>query len=102
MALALSILALAVGLLGLCFGVISLVYLWARKDEHPDVTKLRAEIMDVYDKVDHWMKRDAVRRARAKREGEPEDVEPAAAPAVAMTTAEWKAQARRALFAKGQ
>lgn len=96
-----SFLALAIGLLGLSFSILSLVFLWSRKDEHPDVSKLRGDIIDIYDKVDHWMKRDAVRRARAKREGE--DELPLEAPPVnhlAMTTAEWKAQQRAKLLGR--
>jgi hypothetical protein len=51
-------------LLALGFSSVALALHWVRGKEHPDVTALKADILDMWDKVEHWRKRDSVRRAR--------------------------------------
>lgn len=55
--------------------VVSLAVHWVRRKEPPDVTELRAlvhelrtEHLDLFDKVEHWVKRDRVRRLREAKE----------------------------------
>lgn len=61
--------------LSLGIAVVSLALHWARRDEHPDVAQVRAEIThvrteiaDILDRFEHWTKRERVRRLRAGRE----------------------------------
>lgn len=58
-------------LLALTLSVISLVFHWIKRDEHPDITaverriqEIKVQHLDLLDKVEHWRRRDNVRRAR--------------------------------------
>lgn len=64
----LLILATSLSAVALGCSVVSLALHYARRNEHPDVTQLRTDVLDVLDKVEHWIKRDRVRRLRASRE----------------------------------
>lgn len=85
--------ALVMSVAALIFSIVSLALLYARKDEHPAVAQLRAEQLDLLDKVEHWMKRDAVRRARAGKEAADAAVVTESVPA--RGTPEYKAFLRR-------
>lgn len=71
-----SYVALALSVVALCFGTVSLVAHWLRGKEHPDVTTLRAEVLDMLDKVEHWMKRDRIRKLRESHEPPTEEAAP--------------------------
>lgn len=67
--------AVSAGSVGFLFSVVSLALHWAKRDEHPDVSRLdaavthiRTEIADLTDRFEHWGKRERVRRLRAGRE----------------------------------
>lgn len=86
-----SYLALAFSAFALVLAAISLAAHWYRGQEHPDVSALRAEVLDILDKVEHWMKRDRVRRLRDSHEQPDEQPTQPAAPT---TKAELRALAR--------
>lgn len=65
--------------LALGCAAISLALHYARRNEHPAITQLKADQLDLLDKVEHWIKRDRVRRLRASQETPVE--EPTEAPA---------------------
>jgi len=63
--------ALSGALFALSLSIVSLVLHWTRRDEPPEITKILSRIqelqtqhLDLLDKVEHWRKRDNVRRAR--------------------------------------
>ena len=56
--------ALALAALSIALSGVSLALHWVRGREHPDVSQLRTEQLDLLDRVEHWMKRDRVRRLR--------------------------------------
>lgn len=63
------------GLLGLCISIVSLLIHWKRPEQHPDVSRVESELasvkastIELYDRVEHWMKRDRVRKAREGQE----------------------------------
>ena len=64
--------AIALGL-----SVVSLALHYARRNEHPAVAQLKADHLDLLDKVEHWMKRDRVRRLRASQEAQEQPELPA-------------------------
>lgn len=64
----LLIVATSLSVIAAIFSVLSLALHYRARNEHPDVASLRAEVMDVLDKVEHWIKRDRVRRLRASKE----------------------------------
>lgn len=64
----LLILATSLSAVSLGCAVVSLALHYARRNEHPDVTQLRTDVLDVLDKVEHWIKRDRVRRLRQGQE----------------------------------
>lgn len=68
----LLIVATSFSAIALGVSIVSLSIHWSRRNEHPDVTQLRTDVIDVLDKVEHWIKRDRVRRLRAAREPEEE------------------------------
>jgi len=83
-----AILLLTATFSALAFGIstVSLLIHWKRPQLHPETTRLQAEIeqlrannLELLDRVEHWMKRDRVRKLRAGAEaaqdnaqGEPE------------------------------
>jgi hypothetical protein len=95
--------------LAFLISVVSLLLHWARSREHPDVSQARQEVatlatqvqelrnqhLDLLDKVEHWVKRDRVRRLRESREQT--DDKPAAE---GETRQQWKARMREQLSAK--
>lgn len=95
-AIQLSMALLAV--FAVCISVVSLALHWARRGEHPDVTRLdtamqelRTQQIDLLDKVEHWVRRDRVRRLRASQEPS----EPPETQAPARGSAEYKAWLRQ-------
>lgn len=89
--------------LGAGCGIVSLLLHWKRPVQHPETTRLMAEIeqlrsaqLDILDRVEHWMKRDRVRRARqgaeAARGGAEDEID---APA-----GDRKAQLRQKFYGK--
>ena len=94
--------ALCAGIIGAGFGGVSLVLHWVRRNEHPDVAQVRAdvthirtEIADILDRFEHWQKRQRVRNLRAGREAAAEQND-SGIPAAATSPADIK----RALRAK--
>lgn len=82
-----TVLSLTGSLIALCLSVVTLVYHWRKDTRTPDLYEvsrqlnaLRAEHLDLWDKVDHWRKRDNVRKARAGREKQLEEDLPEAHP----------------------
>jgi len=72
-----SILLLTATFSALAFGlaVVSLLVHWKRPQVHPDVTRVQSEIeslranhLELLDRVEHWMKRDRVRKLRQGQE----------------------------------
>lgn len=68
---AITVLLAVFSALGAGFGSISLVFHWVRRKEPVEVSELRAELhqvqrdyLDLVDKVEHWIKRERVRRVR--------------------------------------
>lgn len=88
-------LALALSAFALVLAGVSLAAHWFRGQEHPDVTSLRAEVLDVLDKVEHWMKRDRQRRLRDSHE------QPDEQPDHAATVPTGKQQLREVARARG-
>jgi len=71
MDLIIASISLSGALLALCFSVVSLVLHWTRKNRTPETDRIDARIesikvqhLDLLDKVEHWRRRDNVRRAR--------------------------------------
>jgi len=63
--------SLSGALIALTLSVISLVLHWVKRAEPPEITavltriqELQTQHLDLLDKVEHWRKRDNVRRAR--------------------------------------
>jgi len=91
----------AVGALSLGISIVSLILHWKRPEQHPDTARLEQELtavrtahLELLDKVEHWMKRDRVRKAREGREAASEVViEPGP-----QTPAEKKAELRKRLL----
>lgn len=86
----------------LACSVVSLALHWVRRKEHPDVSELRAivsemrtEHLDLYDRVEHWIKRDRVRKLREGRENA-QAAQEAAAPANGDYKAALRARVRNA------
>lgn len=82
--------AIALGL-----SVVSLALHYSRRNEHPAVAQLKADHLDLLDKVEHWMKRDRVRRLRASQEAQ----EPEQPNLIHLTPQEQKAALRARVFA---
>lgn len=62
---------LSASLFALALSIVSLVYQWIKRAEHPDITgimtiiqEVKTQHLDLLDKVEHWRRRDNVRRAR--------------------------------------
>lgn len=97
--------ATSLAVLSLGIAVLSLLLHYARGQQHPDVTAvsrelaaLRAEHLDLWDKVEHWRKRDNVRRARAGKESaEQLELEPGNVPDIKTDRLGWKAEMRKRL-----
>lgn len=83
-----SILLLTATFSALAFGisVVSLIIHWKRPEQHPETTRLQGEIeqlrassLELLDRVEHWMKRDRVRKLRAgqqaAQEGRGDEIE---------------------------
>jgi hypothetical protein len=88
---ALSISALALSLIALALSLGALALHWIRREEHPDVAKIRNDVTDLTDRVEHWMRRDRTRRLR----GEDQPAEPEApAQDQPLSRAELKARLR--------
>jgi len=58
-------------LIAICFSITSLVLHWTKRHSTPETDRIDARIesikvqhLDLLDKVEHWRKRDSVRRAR--------------------------------------
>ena len=71
----------AVGALSLGISIVSLMLHWKRPEQHPDTARVEQDLaavrtahMELLDKVEHWMKRDRVRKAREGRQTKPEAV----------------------------
>lgn len=64
-------LSLTASLLAVIFSVVSVVLHWFNRSPrqlYSELQALRLDYLDLVDKVDHWRKRDSVRRARAGAE----------------------------------
>ena len=76
LAVATSFSALSLGI-----AVLSLVFHWVRRSEHPDVARVTSQVQelslahaDLVDKVTHWQRRDRVRNLReGKQKQEDQD-----------------------------
>jgi len=86
----------------LCFSCVSLVLHFVRRKEPPEVAEVwtalqeaKTQHLDLLDKVEHWRRRDSVRRARQGAE----DAREVTAPA--QTPAEKKIELRRRVTAAG-
>lgn len=89
--------ALAIGLLGVIFGLAALGLHWVRRSEHPDVTRLKLDMNELIDKTEHFMRRERTRRIREANEpAEPEQI--AAPQPAAPSPHETKDQLRRRFF----
>jgi hypothetical protein len=79
----------------LVLSIISLLIHWKRPQVHPDVARvdneiqgIRTSILELFDRVEHWMKRDRVRKLRDAQEAKQEAPQGEIAPAAPMTKAE--------------
>lgn len=94
--------ALSAAFVALCFSTVALMIHWFKRKEPAEVTEvwsaiqaLKTDHLDLMDKVEHWRRRDSVRRAR-------QGAEDKAAPAVEPETpADRKAELRRKAVAAG-
>jgi len=94
--------SLSGALIALTLSVISLVLHWVKRAEPPEITavltriqEIQTQHLDLLDKVEHWRKRDNVRRARQGAEDKLNDApEPS-------TPAEYKSGLRRKATAAG-
>lgn len=75
------VVATSVSVFALLIAGLSLVFHWARGQEHPDVSEVRKQLQelslahaDLVDKVTHWQRRDRVRKLRESREAPQEDL----------------------------
>ena len=73
--------ATCISVFALLIAGLSLVFHWARGQEHPDVSEVRKQIQeislahaDLVDKVTHWQRRDRVRKLRESHEKSPEEM----------------------------
>lgn len=89
----------SLSVLGLLAGVLSIVFQWKNVKSVIDVSSLSARItqleagqLDMFDRIEHWMKRGNVRKAREKREENILEETP-----IRETPREWKARMRRQL-----
>jgi len=87
----------------LVLSAISLLLHWQRPEIHPDVARvdneiqgIRTSILELFDRVEHWMKRDRVRKLRESQEAKPEGQGETEAPA----RPETKAELRRRLLGR--
>lgn len=94
--------ALSLSVFALALTVISLVLHWIKRAEPPEITgvltriqELQTQHLDLLDKVEHWRKRDNVRRAR---QGAEDKLNAAPDPS---TPAEYKSQLRAKATAAG-
>jgi len=95
--------SLSAAFVALCFSGVSLILHFIRRRQPPEVSELwtavqeaRTQHLDLLDKVEHWRRRDSVRRARQGAEDKQE-----AAVAVEPTPAERKVELRRRAMAQG-
>jgi len=100
--LILASISLSAALVAVIFSVVSLIIHFIRRKESPEVAEVwtalqeqKTQHLDLLDKVEHWRRRDSVRRAR---QGAEDKQELAAAP---VTTADRKAELRRKVAAAG-
>lgn len=100
-----SILLLTATFSALAFGisVVSLLIHWKRPQQHPETTRLQAEIeqlransLELLDRVEHWMKRDRVRKLRAGQQAAQE----AAGDEIDEKPGDKKAQLRQKVYGK--
>jgi len=98
----LASIALSAAFVAVCFSAVSLILLFIRRKQPPEVEELwtalqqqKTQHLDLLDKVEHWRRRDGVRRAR---QGAEDKAESAQAPASAE---EHKLQLRRRVAAAG-
>lgn len=101
MELLLAGISLSVAVVAVLFSAVSLVLHYVRRAEPPEVTELHTKLhaiqsdhTDLLDKVTHWMRRDAVRRARAGAEAKADE-------GVALPGVDTKAALRRRVMASG-
>ena len=94
--------ALSAAFVALCFSAVSLILHFIRRKEPPEVSEVwtalqqqKTQHLDLLDKVEHWRRRDGVRRARQGAEDK-RDAVPAAT-----TPEEKKAELRRRVAAAG-
>ena len=94
--------ALSIAIFALTISVISLVLHWIKRAEPPEITAVMTRIqevqtqhLDLLDKVEHWRKRDNVRRARQGAEDKLQAVPDPSTPA------EYKDALRRKATAAG-
>jgi len=99
MDLILASFGLGIAAVALGASVVSLALHYARRNEHPDVTRLdtmmqglREQQLDVLDKFEHWVRRDRVRVLRDSRTGEAEP-----APVLPISPAQRKMELRARL-----
>ena len=94
--------SLSAAFVALCFSTVALMIHWFKRKEPPEVTEvwtaiqsLKTDHLDLLDKVEHWRRRDSVRRARQGAEDK------ATAVPLAVTPEEKKAELRRRVAAAG-
>lgn len=101
------LLAISASLSAIALGssAVSLALHWAKRDEHPDVAQVRAEIThirteisDLLDRFEHWTRRDRTRKLRAAREQDQTNVPDRDATASAANGADAKSALRRRVF----
>lgn len=95
--------SLSAAFVALCFSGVSLILHFIRRRQPPEVSELwtavqegRTQHLDLLDKVEHWRRRDSVRRARQGAEDKQ-----TAAVAEEQTPAEHKIELRRRAAAAG-
>jgi len=72
---AILIFAATFGFLAFGISIVSLILHWKRPEQSPETARVDADLqavrtahLELLDKVEHWMKRDRVRKAREGRE----------------------------------
>jgi len=95
--------SLSAAFVALCFSGVSLILHFIRRRQPPEVSELwtalqeaKTQHLDLLDKVEHWRRRDSVRRARQGAEDKQTE-----AMTAEQTPADYKAELRRRAMARG-
>jgi len=95
--------SLSAAFVALCFSGVSLILHFIRRRQPPEVSELwtavqeaRTQHLDLLDKVEHWRRRDSVRRARQGAEDKQQ-----VAASEDQTPADYKKELRRRVAASG-